>query len=108
MLGRSRVIHSYIRMLSTFSGIPGPDLLPTSTVTLKWRVRSYGSRGRWPLLHTVEQKQGHVCWVEKEQWLSGVNTGEGNGVTASLSINLFKRFMRLGWLRVGAADSGSF
>lgn len=46
--------------------------------------------------------------MEKEQWLSRVSTGEGNGVTASLSINLFKQFMRLGWLRVRVADSGSF
>lgn len=44
---------------------------------------------------------------KKKQWLSRVSTGEGNRVTASLSINLFKRFTRLGWLRVGAADSGS-
>lgn len=99
LLGRSRAIHSYIRTPSTFSGIPGPDFLPTSTVTLKRWVRSCGSRGRRPLLHTVEQKQGHACWVEKEQWLSRASTEEGNGVTASLSINLFKRFMRLGRLR---------
>lgn len=46
--------------------------------------------------------------MEREQWPSRVSTGEGDGITASLSINLFKRFMRLGWLRVGATDPGSF
>lgn len=35
VLGRFRAIHFYIRTPSTFSGIPGPDLLPTSTMTLK-------------------------------------------------------------------------
>lgn len=35
VLERYRAIDFYIRTPSAFSGIPGPDLLPTSAVTLK-------------------------------------------------------------------------